>query len=183
MRAADLPQSSEAPERARPYHDWLLVASRSGELELSSGDDADSEGAGPLEGPPLARNGECSALLDGVLHNRAELERRLRVDGATDSELALQAYLRWGEGALGELKGIYALVVGDRKHERILCVRDRLGSHPLFYAHGAGELLLSTSIEVLLRDRRVSNEVNRAALADHLAHRWPDPGKTYFSAV
>jgi asparagine synthase (glutamine-hydrolysing) len=183
MRAADLPQFSEAQERGRPYHDWLLVASRSGELELSSGGDAESEGAGPLEGPRVARNGECSALLDGVLHNRAELERRLRVDGSTDSELALQAYLRWGEGALGALKGIYALVVGDRKHERILCVRDRLGSHPLFYAQGGGELLLSTSIEVLLRDRRVSSEVNRAALADHLAHRWPDPGETYFSAV
>jgi asparagine synthase (glutamine-hydrolysing) len=183
MRAADLPHFSEAPEQGRPYHDWLLVASRSGELELSSGDDAESEAAGPLEGPRVARNGECSALLDGVLHNRAELERRFRVDGSTDSELALEAYLRWGEGALGELKGIYVLVVGDRKHERILCARDRLGSHPLFYAHGSGELLLSTSIEVLLRDRRVSNEVSRAALADHLAHRWPDPGETYFSAV
>jgi asparagine synthase (glutamine-hydrolysing) len=29
----------------------------------------------------------------------------------------------------------------------------------------------------------VSNELNRAALADHLAHRWPDPGETYFSAI
>lgn len=183
MRAADLPHFSEAPEQGRPYHDWLLVASRSGELELSSGDDAESEAAGPLEGPRVARNRECSALLDGVLHNRAELEHRLGIEGSTDSELALEAYLRWGEGALGELKGVYVLVLGDRKQKRILCVRDRLGSHPLFYAHGSGELLLSTSIEVLLQDRRVSTEVSRAALADHLAHRWPDPGETYFSAV
>jgi asparagine synthetase B (glutamine-hydrolysing) len=183
MRAADVPRFPDAPKQERPYSDWLLVVSRRGELELSSGDGAASGSAEPLECPRIARNGQCSALLDGVLHNRAELESRLRVAGSTDSELALDAYLRWGEGALSELKGIYVLVVGDREHEGVLCARDRLGSHPLFYADCGGQLLLSTSIEVLLRDPRVSGKVSRAALADHLAHRWPDPGETYFSAV
>jgi asparagine synthase (glutamine-hydrolysing) len=183
MRAADAPSPPAAEQQAQPYADWLLVASRSGDLQLGSGAGGGSKaGESPFR-PQLARHGQCSALLDGVLYNRPELEHRLGLEGSTDGELVLHAYLRWGEPALGELKGIYALVIGDRAREEIICARDRVGSYPLFYAEADGELLLSTSIDVLLRDSRVPSELNRAALADHLAHRWPDPGETYFAAI
>jgi asparagine synthase (glutamine-hydrolysing) len=165
-----------AVERDGPYRDWLAVAAASGDLELIAGGD----GAYRSD---LARQGPCAAFFDGLLYNRAELAERLGLPDVTDSELVLHAYLRWGEDALRELSGIYALVVADQGRARAICARDRVGSYPLFYAHRGGEVLLSTSIDVLLRDPRVSSEVNRAALADHLAHRWPDPGETYFTAI
>jgi asparagine synthase (glutamine-hydrolysing) len=183
VRAADLSRAPSAEQQDRPYPDWLLVASPGGALEFSRAVEALTDGGGASGRPELARAGQCSALLDGVLYNRADLERRLELEDSTDSQLALQAYLRWGEDALLELKGIYAFVVGDERRERIICARDRVGSYPLFYADAGGDLMLSTSIEVLLRDFRVSGEINRAALADHLAHNWPDPGETYFSTI
>jgi asparagine synthase (glutamine-hydrolysing) len=184
MRAADLLKPAEPEQQPRPYPDWLLVASRSGELELRPGEDAGPQGSPGAPSPPeLARQASCSALFDGILYNRAEIERRLRVSVSTDAELVAEAYLRWGESALCELKGTFALVIGDRKDERVICARDRLGLYPLFYADAGDEVLLSTSIEVMLRDPRVSHEVNRAALADHLAQRWPDPGETYYSGI
>jgi asparagine synthase (glutamine-hydrolysing) len=183
MRAADLPRAPSADQQDQPYPDWILVATRRGDLELSPAADTSSDGGGAPSRPQVARHGPCAALFDGVLYNRAELERVLGAEGSTDGDLALQAYQRWGERVLLELKGIYVLVVGDTERERVICARDRLGSYSLFYAESGGDLLLSTSIEVLLRDPRVSGEVNRAALADHLAHNWPDPGETYFSAI
>ena len=53
----------------------------------------------------------------------------------------------------------------------------------LFYASIEGEWLFSTSIEALTRHPRVSGEINRAALADHLCHRWPDVEETLFKNV
>ncbi len=184
MRTAEPSHLSGFPDQQdQTYQDWLLVASSNGDLQLASLD-----GAGPKRGaaprrPEVARRGPCSALFDGVLHNRSEVEGRLGVDGLTDSELSLEAYLRWGEPALTALKGTFALVVGDCTNERFICARDPLGSYPLFYSDTGSEFLFSTSIEVLLRDPRVASDVSRAALADHLAHRWPDPGETYFSAI
>jgi asparagine synthase (glutamine-hydrolysing) len=183
MPAADRASAVAAAREPGPaYPDWLVVASPGGRLEPSAGGD-DGAPATRVGPPNLALHGDCSTFFDGLLYNRAEIAERLGLPNATDSELVLRAYLRWGEGALRELSGIYALVVGDRRRERAICARDRLGCYPLFYANVGGELLLSTSIDVLLRDARVSGEVNRAALADHLAHRWPDPGETYFAAI
>src|SRR3954451_155765 len=183
MRVAEL-RSAEPEQQKRPYPDWLLVASRSGDLELTPGENAGAHGTPGTASPPeMARHESCCALFNGILYNRDEVERRLRVSVSTDAELIVEAYLRWGESALRELKGTFALVIGDRKGERVVCARDQLGIYPLFYAKAGGELLLSTSIEVMLRDPRISGQVNRAALADHLAYRWPDPGETYFSAI
>ena len=171
-----------AEERDTAYRDWLAVASPGGGLELVAGGDHGANGTGAYRSD-LARHGPCAAFFDGLLYNRAELAERLGLPEATDSELVLHAYLRWGEDAPRELRGIYALVVGDRRRERLTCVRDRVGSYPLFYTAVGDDLVLSTSIDVLLREPRVSSEVNRAALADHLVHRWPDPGETYFAAI
>jgi asparagine synthase (glutamine-hydrolysing) len=182
MSAPDRVSVGAADERDRPYQDWLAVVSRRGAVELIAGGDDGANGAGTYRSD-VARQGPCSAFFDGLLYNRAELVERLGLRDATDSELALHAYLRSGDDALRELSGIYALVVGDRGRERAICARDRVGSYPLFYVDAGGELLLSTSIDVLLRDPRVSSEVNRGALADHLAHRWPDPGETYYAAI
>ncbi len=184
MPKPDLPGLYRAAQdRDGTYADWLVTAATSGELTLNAATRRDTEIGEVPRRLDIARQGACSALFDGVLQNREELERPLDATGLTDGELVLEAYRRWGDDLLDELKGIYAFVIGDVVRKRVLCARDRVGSHPLFYADVGGELLVSASISALLRDPRVSSEINRAALADHLAHRWPDPGETYFSAI
>src|SRR5919197_4619687 len=50
----------------------------------------------------------CEAIFEGELHNRPELGRELgRADGG-DAQVALDAYLRWGRGALARLRGVFA---------------------------------------------------------------------------
>jgi asparagine synthase (glutamine-hydrolysing) len=123
------------------------------------------------------------ALFDGLLYNRQDIEAKLDLRGASPAELLLGAYAASGERSLNDFAGLYALVVHDERQEVLLAARDRDGSYPLFYADAGGKLLLSTSIESILHHERVSRDLNRLALADHVAHRWPDPGETYYSAV
>jgi asparagine synthase (glutamine-hydrolysing) len=162
-------------ESGRPYPDWLVSIPRdlSRPATLLPAD----------TGADVARRGQCFALFDGVLYERDEIEKRLELDGASDVELILGAYTAADKDWLLRFGGIYALVVHDERRAALVAARDRVGAYPLFYADTGNELLLSTSIEVILRDGRVSAELNRAALADHLAHRWPDPGETYYTAV
>ena len=78
MRAADLPQArGELENMDRPDAGWLLVASRTGDLELRPGDDDSASPSAIPAMPELSHSGRCSALFDGILYNRDELEQRL----------------------------------------------------------------------------------------------------------
>jgi asparagine synthase (glutamine-hydrolysing) len=139
----------------------------------------------PRQFPPSkADDAFCSVIFDGVLYNRADLSEYSNVSPTeNDAAIVLRAYRRWGEDILHRIRGIFALLIQDRERDVLLGARDPVGVYPLFYASIEGEWLFSTSIEALTRHPRVSGELNRAALADHLCRRWPDVEETFFKNV
>jgi asparagine synthase (glutamine-hydrolysing) len=163
-------------EGQAPFEPWVarLAPMRPSPLELMG-----------QPGPAAsARSGSRTAVFDGVLYNRGELERLLGVQpGTSDAELVLRAYERFGADVLRHVKGIFALALWNADERSGLLAHDPLGSYPFFYAENGDELLISTSIDALLTCDGVSGEVDRAVLADHLCHRWPDRERTYFEAV
>src|SRR5205085_5848288 len=113
-----------------------------------------------------------------------QLRRDLGVTAdASDADLVLAAYERWGAEAAHRLSGTYAWAVRDAGAETLVAVRDPVGAWPLFYATARGDIVLSSSVPALLAEPGVSNDVNLAAIADHLSNRWPDPGETYYEAL
>jgi len=136
--------------------------------------------------PLCAENAYSSVIFDGALFNQAELRAELGtllIPANNDAELILAGYLRWGQDFLSRLRGMFALVIWDSLHEILLCVRDPLGSHPLFYADGRDGLLVSPSVDVLLEHPHVSRALNRPALVDHFLDRYPLLEETCFEAV
>lgn len=135
--------------------------------------------------PATAHVATCGVVFDGVLYNRAELDRQL--DGvapaASDAERVARAYLRWGAGMLPHLRGLFAIVVWDGERDQLFCARDRMGIHPLYYAEVGEELFVSSSLDALVALPSVPTTLNRAALADRLCGRWSAIGETYYAAV
>jgi asparagine synthase (glutamine-hydrolysing) len=99
------------------------------------------------------------------------------------AELALRAYLAWGEEACNRLKGIYSWFIWDGQYNRLLCIRDRIGIHPIYFTRVGSSYLLSDSIENIIQLPGVSPEINRAALADHLCNHWPRMQETFFEQI
>ena len=141
--------------------------------------------APPDWSPSLSESASCQIIFDGVLYNRDELREQLAAahTAPTAADLVGQAYLRWGEDAIARLKGIFALIIADRARDLLLCARDPLGIRPLFYAEADRALLLSPSVETLLRHAGVSAELNRACLVDRIMKRWPAGDETHFTRV
>jgi asparagine synthase (glutamine-hydrolysing) len=134
----------------------------------------------------ICRTALCTVIVGGVLYNGQDLRTGLleRYPLPTSAALLVaQVYEHGGEARLQELRGIFAITIWDRGMRTLLCMRDPLGVYPLFYARAGRQLLLSTSIQAIVERAEVSRELNRAALADHLHHRWPDPEETYYAAV
>lgn len=124
-------------------------------------------------------------LWEGVLFNRHELAEVLAPDepSPSDTLLVRLAYERWRDDFAGKLKGNFAVVIWDRPRRTWLAVRDAMGIYPLYYACVHGGAVFATSMEAVLDHPSVSRDLNLPALVDHLCHRWPLPGETFFSSV
>ena len=123
--------------------------------------------------------------IDGDLDNAATLEHDLGVPKGTlnDAALVLRAYERWGVDAFAYLRGRASIVIWDGSEGRLVAARDRVGAVPLFFARAGSALCLSTTVETLLAHEGVSAALNRAAIADHLCHRWPSTEETHYQAI
>jgi asparagine synthase (glutamine-hydrolysing) len=129
---------------------------------------------------------DCTVVFDGALYSALSLDEAIAAPAenkTSPAEQILRAYLEMGEGVLQKIKGVFALIIWDGRSRVLLCARDRLGVYPLFYARAGRHLFFSTSTESLTRRPEVSAEVNRAALADHLCHRWPSLEETFLANV
>src|SRR5438067_1899778 len=76
---------------------------------------------------------------NGEVYNYVELRQELEAAGVrfathTDTEVVLQAWIRWGEDGLARLNGGFAFAIYDRLERKIILVRDRYGKRPLYLA-------------------------------------------------
>src|SRR5437899_2907281 len=172
---------AEAASVQVPGYDLQTLDNNRSGRTLSVGNEIDNV-------PPLYAKhaGDC-VIFDGVLVNQLDLRNELgdfvAPAGRNDAEIILAGYQRWGEDLLRRLRGAFTLIIRDSARETLLCARDPLGSHPLFYADGRFGLLVSPSIDVLLRQAGVSSDLNRVAMADHLMDRYPRLEETFYDAV
>ena len=128
----------------------------------------------------------CRVVFAGLLQNRRELRRahgNAVANADTDAELVAEGYLREGERFLEQLRGVFAVLLTDARHDIAICARDQLGRHPLFWAEDAERVVLSASVKALIAQPGISRAVNVAAVVDHLRRRWPIDEETYFEAV
>lgn len=86
---------------------------------------------------------ECSEtgnlmVFNGEIYNFLELREELEKLGCvfrtdTDTEVILQGYRIWGDGAFSRFNGMWAIIIFDRASGTIVLSRDRLGVKPLYF--------------------------------------------------
>jgi asparagine synthase (glutamine-hydrolysing) len=128
----------------------------------------------------ITYNGEC--------YNYAELASRLRARGhrfrsTSDTEVILRLYEEMGEAFLGELDGMFAFAIWDRRKKELLLARDRLGIKPLYYCAGGRRFTFASELKALLADPATPSGLDLAALGDYLhLMSIPDP-RSIFAGV
>lgn len=129
-----------------------------------------------LEGgrqPWASEDGRCLLVYNGEIYNDCELREELTTLGHTfrsrcDTEVVMEAYRRWGSDCVGRLRGMFAFGLYDFEHDRLLLVRDRVGTKPLFFSHVNGNLIFASSIAALLRHPHLSRSPNLQTLSHYL---------------
>jgi asparagine synthase (glutamine-hydrolysing) len=100
-------------------------------------------------------DGPATLVYSGEVYNFRELRRELEGHGhrfrtRSDTEVVLQAYLRWGGDIADHLNGMFAFAVWDRRTEELLLVRDRMGIKPLYYAPTPHGVLFGSEPKAIL---------------------------------
>jgi asparagine synthase (glutamine-hydrolysing) len=163
---------AEPPASPKTGADWVLRVALDGDHRLTGLD------------LPVAERGSVQAVFQGVLFDRERLISTLGLPaGTTDSAILLAAYERWRDETLTRLRGCFVVAIADRSEGGAVIARDPLGLHPLFYASNGRELVVAASPATLFARAGISKQLNRAALADHLCYRWPDPQETFYEGV
>lgn len=93
----------------------------------------------------MASDSSGLVLLNGEIWNVGGVARGLGIPGAaTEQEVILEVYRRWGPVGLEQLEGIYALAIVDPHNFEIVLARDPLGVKPLYLAEHDGTISFSS---------------------------------------
>jgi len=138
--------------------------------------------------PLVERVGPLGLVLDGRVDNRDELRASLAAEdaglrSATDAELVLRAYARWGEACAARIVGDFAFVVWDGRRRALVCARDPIGIRPLYYATDGRTFLCGSELRQLLDAPGVSRRPNEAMLGEYLSDRVTDLEDTLYRDI
>lgn len=131
-------------------------------------------GHGESSTGPITLDGRVWLSADVRLDDRAGLiaelsSRGARPDAAADdAELVLHAYAAWGERLVDHLAGDFAFALWDTERRTLICPRDQCGIVPLHYAVAGDQVLVASSVELLLLHPGVSAALDETAIADWL---------------
>ncbi len=138
--------------------------------------------------PMASASGRFLVSFNGEIYNFRELREELGVEPASlrtasDTEVLLLAWERWGSDCLDRLAGQWAFALYDRQEESLHLVRDRFGEKPLFY-HRQGEVVsFASNLFALLAVPWISREISPESLAEYLTLRYVVSPRTLLRGV
>lgn len=96
------------------------------------------------------------AVYNGEIYNFPELRAQLIQKGHTfatksDTEVIVHLYEEEGEDFVSRLNGMFAIAIWDKKENKLILVRDRLGIKPLHYWQSEETIVFSSEIKSILQ--------------------------------
>ena len=125
---------------------------------------------------------------NGEIFNYVELAEELRLRGhtfrtASDTEVIVHAWEEWGEECFSRFNGQWALALWDRRAERLVLSRDRLGVRPLFFARRPAGLLFASEVKAIFADPSVERAFDPAGLDQTFTYWSPVAPRTVFHGI
>jgi asparagine synthase (glutamine-hydrolysing) len=136
-----------------------LAHARLSIIDLSTGDQ------------PIANEDQTVwTVFNGEIFNYVELRAELAKAGHkfrthSDTETIVHAYEEYGDDFVSRLNGQFAIALWDRKRQRLLLARDRVGIRPLFVQRDGERLLFASEIKSLLAVSKQPRAIDVQGLA------------------
>jgi asparagine synthase (glutamine-hydrolysing) len=137
--------------------------------------------------PFVNSQNNIALIFNGEIYNYRELKEELALGfqftTATDTEVIVAAYLKWGIECIHHFIGMFAFALYDQNQEKLFIVRDRMGIKPVYYYEDDQSFFFASELRALLASGHVPRKLNREAVLDYLRYQTVHAPDTIVSNV
>lgn len=133
--------------------------------------------------PFVSADGRYCIVYNGELYNYRELKLEMQRSAkgsahpaylfrtASDTEVVLAAFIRFGYRCLDYFNGMFAFAIYDLHEKKLFMARDRMGVKPLYYAYGKQGLMFSSELRPILHSGFRKFTLNKEALSEYALYQ------------
>jgi asparagine synthase (glutamine-hydrolysing) len=114
-------------------------------------------------------------IFNGEIYNYNEIRDQLILKGHqflthSDTEVILHAWREWGEKAIEQWHGMFAIALFDERSNELICIRDRAGVKPFYYYWKDDNFLFGSELKSLIAHPAFIKQIDRDAVASYLQY-------------
>ncbi len=138
---------------------------------------------------PITNQTEDVVLIcNGEIYNSPDLRKSLEDKGyrfktATDVETVLHLYEEFGEKCVDHLQGMFAFVIWDQRHKKLILARDHLGQKPLYFFQGNGVFCFASEVKALLATPWIEPGADLEAIWHYVSMRFVPDELSFFKGI
>ena len=138
--------------------------------------------------PIWDRSNRFCIIYNGELYHYRELRSTLLSEGfcfqtQSDTEVVLNAFVKWGPQCLQRFNGMFAFAVWNRRERSLFISRDRVGEKPLYYFWDGKRFVFASEIKAIVADPTIEREIDFQGLFNYLSFGSSLPPTTIFRNI
>lgn len=124
-------------------------------------------------------------VFNGEIYNYKEIREELKEKGFTfsskcDTEVIIKAYLAYDINFLDKLNGMFSIALFDKRKQKLILVRDRIGIKPLYYYYYHGVLIFGSELKPLMRHPEFKKDIRTEIISRYLCYKFINAPDTIF---
>jgi asparagine synthase (glutamine-hydrolysing) len=136
--------------------------------------------------PWETEDGRYTLVFNGEIYNYKDLREELTEKGvefktSSDTEVLLQALIRWKVEALEKLNGIFAFALWDAEEEQLFAARDHVGVKPFYFKKERTSFKFASEIKAVIQGSEI--QVNKNCIPEILQFGFVAGSDTIFEGV
>lgn len=123
--------------------------------------------------PMYDKNKDVLISYNGEIYNFLDLKKKylneFKFNSQTDTEVILNLYKKIGiEKLIEEINGMYAFSILDKKKNKLILSRDKIGKKPLYYYYGVDFIIWSSELKTFKKSPIYNKiEINEEAIRNY----------------
>jgi len=135
--------------------------------------------------PMFDASDKLAIVFNGEIYNFGEIKRELPeypFKSASDTEVILAAFLKWGADCVKRFNGIFALAIWNKETKELFLARDHVGVKPLYYFWDGQRLIFSSEIKAIL-EAPIPREIDLESLNNYFRLLYVPAPKTIWKGI
>ena len=137
--------------------------------------------------PMSTDSGDIVLVFNGEIYNYQELKKKFlsthAFRGSSDTEVLLYLYEQLGERFFGEIQGMFALALYDRREKKLIIARDHLGKKPLYWTQSDETFIFGSELKALRKHPRCPHAISPDAIVQYLVFEYIKSPATIYTDV